>query len=246
MSKLIKCLSYNIHKGFSQTNAHYQLEKIRYAIRQTGVDIVFLQEVIGEHQGHQNTYKNWPEDSQFEFLADQVWPHYAYGKNAIYSHGHHGNAILSMQPFSHSQNYDISRWRFSQRGILHGVIAGKIHLYCVHLGLLAYERRFQFQQLIKIIEASCPANAPLIIAGDFNDWQGRLNKRLQQSLNITDAHQSHTGKLALSFPAFMPMLAMDRIYTRGFKVIHSEIFKGKQWQRLSDHCALYSELELQQ
>ena len=45
--------------------------------------------------------------TQFEFLADSIWSHYAYGKNAIYQHGHHGNAILSELPFAISNNVDV-------------------------------------------------------------------------------------------------------------------------------------------
>ncbi len=44
-------------------------------------------------------------DSQFAFLADEIWPHFAYGKNAIYSAGHHGNAILSKHPILGIREY---------------------------------------------------------------------------------------------------------------------------------------------
>jgi endonuclease/exonuclease/phosphatase family metal-dependent hydrolase len=41
----------------------------------------------------------------------------------------------------------------------------------------------------------------------------------------------------------MPVLQLDRIYVRGFKVVHSEVHRGKPWSRLSDHLAVSAELE---
>ncbi|MGK0442755.1 MAG: endonuclease/exonuclease/phosphatase family metal-dependent hydrolase [Pseudohongiellaceae bacterium] len=241
---MLKCLSYNIHKGFSQTNARYLLDDIRYAIRQTDADLVFLQEVIGKNIKHQRAYKNWPNESQFEFLADQVWPHFAYGKNAIYQHGHHGNAILSSHPFNHWKNFDISRWNFSQRGILHGVINQGIYVYCIHFGLLAIEKNFQFKQLLNVISNTAPPGAPLIIAGDFNDWRGSLDKKIQQELGITDVFKQLDGKLARTFPAKLPLFSMDRIYTRGFTVSKTQKLLSGRSHDLSDHCAIYCEIDL--
>ena len=84
-SKHLRILSYNIHKGFSSGNRRFVLKKMREAIRLVHADLVFLQEVLGEHQVHRERVKEWPDQSQFEFLADEIWPHYTYGKNAIYS-----------------------------------------------------------------------------------------------------------------------------------------------------------------
>jgi endonuclease/exonuclease/phosphatase family metal-dependent hydrolase len=133
----LRVLSYNIHKGFSMGNRRFVLDGIRQAIRETSADLVFLQEVLGEHQDHKKKYPEWRKDSQFEFLADEVWPHYAYGKNAIYTSGHHGNAILSKYPFTFFENIDISTNRVEQRGLLHGVIEipghkQPIHAICVY------------------------------------------------------------------------------------------------------------------
>ncbi|MFT4671742.1 MAG: endonuclease/exonuclease/phosphatase family metal-dependent hydrolase, partial [Pseudohongiellaceae bacterium] len=104
----INVLTLNIHKGFSSGNLRFTLEKIRAKLRASESNIVFLQEVVGENAKHKKNVTNWPVQNQFEYLADSVWSHFAYGKNAIYQHGHHGNAILSEIPFSTSQNVDIS------------------------------------------------------------------------------------------------------------------------------------------
>jgi endonuclease/exonuclease/phosphatase family metal-dependent hydrolase len=89
---ILKVLSYNIHKGFDWNNKNYFLKEIKDFIKTLDVDIVFLQEVVGK-----NTHleKSGLIDTQFEFLADELWPHYSYAHNAVYDHGHHGNLILS-------------------------------------------------------------------------------------------------------------------------------------------------------
>jgi len=154
-----KVLTLNIHKGFSMGNRRYTLDKIRNCLRETGSNIVFLQEVIGEHEMHRQSISEWPEKNQFEFLADSVWDHFAYGKNAIYQHGHHGNAILSELPFAVSKNVNVSLMSFSQRGILHGLLENNIHLLCVHLGLFERERLNQLEKLTDYIDSNIPASA---------------------------------------------------------------------------------------
>src|SRR5262245_56525891 len=92
---IIRVLTYNIHKGFSTTNSRFVLHQIKEAIEVIHPHVVFLQEILGEHVSHEMEVENWPRKPQFEFLAQESWPHVAYGKNAIYEAGHHGNAILS-------------------------------------------------------------------------------------------------------------------------------------------------------
>ncbi|CAA0095895.1 Uncharacterised protein [Zhongshania aliphaticivorans] len=241
---VLRVLSYNVHKGFCSSNRFYLLEKIRESIRQVDADIVFLQEVVGENTRHASKVVGWVNEGQFEYLADTVWPHFAYGKNAVYDHGHHGNAILSKYPIVNSENIDISVYSRSQRGLLVSVIQPGIYVICVHMGLLGWERQKQFLQLLDVIENKVPDGAPLIIAGDFNDWNGALHRRFKRSLNLQEAAVQANGKLAKTFPAKRPLLRLDRIYCRGFKAMTVKPLRGEPWRSLSDHCALYAELKL--
>ncbi len=239
-----KVLTLNIHKGFSMSYRRFTLEKIRNCLRETGSNIVFLQEVIGEHELHRESISDWPEKNQFEFLADSVWDHFTYGKNAIYQHGHHGNAILSELPFADSNNVNVSLMRFSQRGILHGLLENNIHLLCVHLGLFERERRSQIKKLTNYIESSIPTSDPLILAGDFNDWRKTVHKQLTRDVGLIEACEQHQKKLAKTFPAMLPLLPMDRIYLRGFDVNGIEVMAHSSWRSLSDHCAVVADLSL--
>src|SRR5581483_3632063 len=88
----LQVVTYNIHKGFSQFKRHVSVYELRERLRGLAADIVFLQEVQGSHSRHQQRHRNWPEAPQYEFLADVLWRDFAYGRNAVYDSGHHGNA----------------------------------------------------------------------------------------------------------------------------------------------------------
>jgi endonuclease/exonuclease/phosphatase family metal-dependent hydrolase len=239
-----KVLTLNIHKGYSMSNRHFTLERIKRCLKQSDSNIVFLQEVSGDNEKKKDPIPNWSDNNQFEFLADSIWDHFAYGKNAIYQHGHHGNAILSELPFSKLNNIDISTMRFSQRGILHGTLENGMHLLCVHLGLFASERLSQLRQLISYVNENIQASEPLIIAGDFNDWRRISHRQLCQELELTEVYQAQHGRVADTFPAMFPMLSMDRIYVRGFKVCSADVMTHTDWRSISDHCALTADLQL--
>lgn len=245
-----KILTYNIHKGFDLANRQFILHDIRDELRAADVDLVFLQEIHGEQQRHEGRLDNWPAVSQYEFLADQLWPHYAYGKNAIYTSGHHGNAILSKHPFERWENINLSNIRRASRSLLHGVIrypddGSCLHILCVHLDLVGFERRRQLRIVKRHIRDHIPANEPLILAGDFNDWSGRLRTGLEHEMNLREAFKSHYGHYAKTYPSLYPVLRMDRIYYRGLKLLDCASYTGQPWKRLSDHSPLYAEFSYQ-
>jgi len=246
----LRVCTYNIHKGFSAPNRRPILPQLRHAIRTLDADLVFLQEVVGERL--EKSLKPLSTKSerdpfiypQFEYLADEVWPHHAYGRNAIYQKGHHGNAILSKSPFLNVDNVDVSQWWFSQRGILYGKISLGINVVCVHFGLFAREREAQLEMLTQLLTEKIPNNSPLIVAGDFNDWSAKLHRSLVDDLSFFEAYSCINGTPAKTFPARIPMFPMDRIYFRNLDLLDSEVLSGAPWNRLSDHRALYASFSM--
>jgi len=241
--------TYNIHKGFSQFNRRMVLHELRDRLRDTNADIVFLQEVQGEHALHANRFTDWPVEPQYEFLADSVWAEHAYGRNAVYDHGHHGNAILSRYPIVSVENQDISSNPFESRGLLHCEIHlpkedVKLHCVCVHLALIERGRRQQVSALIERIKETVPADAPVIVAGDFNDWRNRIGHRLHDALGLHEVFRAHHGRSARSFPSRLPLFSLDRIYVRGFAISHAEVHHGHVWSRISDHAMLTAQLKI--
>lgn len=245
----LKVLTYNIHKGFSARNRHYVLTKMRHAIRNIHADIVALQEVQGEHAGHARKYDDWHAEAHFEFLADSVWPHTAYGKNAIYQEGHHGNALISKFPFVSIHNQDISQSSYSRRSILHGQVrpAAKIstpvHIACVHLGFMPLEQYQQTHSLCAWLN-SLPKDDPVILLGDFNDWHHRIHRHLCRHFNLQEVSTFSASRPMATYPASNPKIAMDRIYYRGLALSSSYVCTGGEWARLSDHCPVFAEFFL--
>lgn len=239
--------TYNIHKGFSHFNRRMMIHELRDRLRQLGADVVFLQEVLGENDHHASRFENWPAEPQYEFLADSVWSDFAYGQNAIYDHGHHGNAILSRFPIIRSENEDVSSHVWEKRGLLHCEIdlPGSplpLHCICVHLALNEKGRRYQIGALIERLLREVPPQAPVVIAGDFNDWRNRAGRQLDTGLGLIEAFSDHRGRSARSFPSSFPLFRLDRIYVRGFRVQHTEVHQGLPWSRISDHAALSAQL----
>ena len=238
-------LSFNIHKGFHFFLRSYHLKKLRSIIVSSGADIVFLQEVLGFHP---EKYKDHHKmENQFEFLADQTWSHFAYGKNAIYASGDHGNAILSKHPFGFFQNFDLTTNSFEKRGVLHGCIEvdhHKVHLLCVHLNLTEKGRQKQIREIVSYIEMNVPSHEPLILAGDFNDWQLKGEKLLTELIDLKAAHYDSTGKIIKSFPAHLPLLSLDRIYYRHLNILQSQSLSIPARELTSDHLPILATFSL--
>ncbi len=244
---------------------------MRLAIEAIDADIVFLQEVQdrNERMAH---HPGYPFETQLEFLASGTYAHRAYGMNAVYPHGHHGNAILSRHRITHFANHDISDHVLEKRGLLHAVTrldrgrGREVHLICVHFGLIKSSRVRQALFLADLVRREVPPRAPLIIAGDFNDWQQRVDRLVRELLDVEEVagavastppkgrllqrllswQNADEGQTTVSrtFPSFAPWLTLDRIYVRGFEVLDSQVPQGLAWARCSDHAPLIAELAL--
>lgn len=243
----LKIATYNIHKGFSQFNRRVVLHELRERLQALDADIVFLQEVQGAHRHHGLRHTDYPEQPQHEFLAAGIWGHHAYGMNSVYDAGHHGNAMLSRFPITRWENQDVSAHRFESRGLLHCELevpggAQRLHCLCVHFGLFKRGRAAQFDALVRRVQAEVPSDAPLVIAGDFNDWNNHAQHLLAQVLGLHEVFEHRTGALARSYPARLPLFCLDRIYVRGLNVLRGEVHAHHPWDRISDHAALSAEL----
>ncbi len=235
----IRILTLNAHQGFRAGRRREALSRMREALRNSGAELVFLQEV-GAAAGVE------PPVQQYEFLADGVWTQHAYGRNAVVTGGHHGNAILSKYPIISWRNVDASVGGAEPRGFLHAVIElpeelGSLHAICVHLALRESHRRRQVVRLLELVAGDVPSGAPLVLAGDFNDWRGRAHEHLVRAGGFAEVHADAAGRPARTFPARAPLLRLDRIYVRN--CLHRPFeMPARAWSKLSDHAPLAAEL----
>jgi endonuclease/exonuclease/phosphatase family metal-dependent hydrolase len=85
-------------------------------------------------------------------------------------------------------------------------------------------------------------DAPMIVAGDFNDWRHSASDVMSSALGLAEASVMRNGRPARTFPSVLPLLQLDRIYVRGFEVLEAHAHRGAPWRLLSDHIAVSAEL----
>ncbi|MGH6624489.1 MAG: endonuclease/exonuclease/phosphatase family protein, partial [Burkholderiaceae bacterium] len=139
-----------------------------------------------------------------------------------------------------------------------------LHLINTHFGLIKRSRVRQAEFLIDFVREEVPPDAPLVIAGDFNDWQRGMDALLRDELGVVEAageynrrihkrrrltsllpwRREHRPAVARTFPSVMPWFSLDRIYVRGFRIHEVTVPKGIEWSQRSDHMPLVADLEV--
>lgn len=230
--KTWRLITYNIHKGVAPFQKLSVVDRVRLSLKESNADFLLLQEVVGERNlGRQKIERHLEE------LADERWPYHAYGKNAVFPTRNHGNAILSAEPIKAYHNEDLTIYPIERRGLLHCKLDWKspgLHLCSVHLDLFEFTRRQQVDRLVEYLRVEVPREAPIILGGDFNDWAKKVGGTLKKELGLREYS-------APSFPAWHPILRLDRLYVRGVKVTKFQALTSPPWNRLSDHLPLYLE-----
>lgn len=236
----LRIVSYNIHKGVQGIGPLRRLEihNMAAALAAMDADIVCLQEVRAHNLREAAFFPNWPTMGQAEFLAPLGYQA-IYRTNARTPGGEHGNALLSRWPVLHVGHEDVSDHRWEQRGLLHvalSVRARSLHVIVAHFGLLGGSRMRQAARLAAFIAREVPPEAPLIVAGDFNEWGPRLSRFFAQ-------HALHSAGSNATFPSIAPLAQLDHVYLRGLRAHAQRTPRGRAWWRMSDHLPLIVECE---
>ena len=242
-SSVLRVVSYNIHKGVQGVGPARRLaiHDLAQAVAGLNADLIALQEVSAFHHREARFFPHWPSQPQADVLAPPGF-HAVYRSNAITRHGEHGNALLSRWPVHAHQHEDMSDHRFDQRGLLQCELEWHdrtLHVVVAHLGLIRASRARQVTQLIDFIAREVPANEPLLVAGDFNDW----GLRSTRTLAAVGLHSAQAGQHP-TFPARLPLAQLDHVYARGLQVTQVEVPRGRAWWRMSDHLPIIVSLAL--
>ncbi|MCA3250816.1 MAG: endonuclease/exonuclease/phosphatase family protein [Pseudomonadota bacterium] len=246
----LRVATYNIHKGVRGVGPGKRLEihNLVPAIESFDADLVFLQEVrlyhTREARRFQRTSFGWPVEGQADFLAPQGFEA-AYRTNAVTRHGEHGNALLSRWPIGDVLHHDVSDHRFEQRGLLHVPVRWQglpVHAIVVHFGLVHASRVRQVQRLADFIAREVPRGERLVVAGDFNDWNEKLDEPMAELGLVRAADPATARSRSATFPSIAPVFALDRFYLRGLACQTTMVPRGTTWARMSDHLPLVAEL----
>jgi endonuclease/exonuclease/phosphatase family metal-dependent hydrolase len=237
----LRFVTWNIHKGIG-TDGRYRLDRTIEVLRSLDADVVCLQEVdenVPRSKGH----------SQARVLADALaYEHVALGLNVAVAGGHYGNCTLSRRPILESRNVDLTIPLKKRRSALVSKIEG-LHgvpwtVANLHLGLAHFERKMQLKSLLRHLLPVVPADEPLVLAGDWNDWMNRLFRGVasRQGFHIARCADGRPAGLR-TFPSGRPLAALDKIlYREPLAVKHAACVTDAR--NASDHLPLLVELHL--
>lgn len=235
----VRIATYNIHKSRGM-DRRVLPQRIAEVIRETGVDIVALQEVLREEQRDQ--FRIVAELAGFEFAC--------FGENRRYYGAEYGNALLSRFPIEKSRNYDLSIPGREPRGLLRGDLrlsdGTLLHVLNVHLGTGLMERRGQARRLMhEEVLLSGEFSAPRILLGDFNEWTRGLATRML-SAHFRSAESQKGSKEPRSYPGVLPVLHLDHVYYDGaLKLRTFQSHRSRKALIASDHLPLVACFEVE-
>ena len=235
----MRLMTYNIHKGVG-TDRRYRLERVAAVIAAEAPDLVCLQEV-------DRNARRTRRDDQPALLAERLraaaW---LYQLNAPHGEGGYGNLVLSRWPIRDGRSVSLRYRRRVPRGAQLAVVEtpqGPLHLVHVHFGLSERERRWQAALLLQHPEFLASAHLPTLIVGDYNDWRNTLGRRCLLAHGFRPA--TAPARRFRTFPAFLPLAAIDKIYYRGgLNGVEPRVVRDRPARRASDHLPVVCDFHL--
>lgn len=236
-----RVVTYNIHKGIGGVDRRYRLERIIETLVHFEADILCLQEV-------DDGVPRSRHDCQVELLAEELkMPHSAFQKNVHLKCGGYGNAILSRYPLHEVADVDLTvPLKKKRRALLakcrlqleqhqRTVLVGSLHL-----GLAGMERTIQLRRLLTHpLLMHSTSRSSIVMGGDYNDVWGSLGRRV-----MLPAGFRTVSRATRTFPAVMPVRALDRIFYRGpLDSTHAFAGHSEVARQASDHLPLVADFQ---
>jgi endonuclease/exonuclease/phosphatase family metal-dependent hydrolase len=233
----VRVITYNIRKGKGANGrSAVEMRRMGSALSELGPDVLLCQEVF--HCARTG-------GSQSGDLASELGLSSYYGANKFRSVGHHGNTTLTHLTVEHFENHDISTNRIERRGALYvrlRVADMPLHIFNVHLGLNRWQRAQQAQRVGELADRVSGGDEPVLIAGDFNDWRGEVDRYMEGELGFDNPFRGQRPDELRTWHARRPVFNLDRIYTRHLEPADARRLHGDPWSDLSDHLPLLAEL----
>ena len=231
----VRVVTYNIH-GCVGLDRRYDPARIAAVLREIDADIACLQEVDGRRGGLRA--------EQAAYLGE------ATGRQVILGAAHHrggrfANAVLTRFPSLTARTIDLAVSGYEPRVAIDAdlLIGGRIlRVMATHFGLHANERRLQANRLVAALGEPAGRNRvpphAVLLVGDLNEWRGRNGGGIR-------ALDRCLGPSAMprTFPSWMPVLPLDRIYALGPAVLRDiEVCRSPLARVASDHLPLTGRL----
>lgn len=232
---MCRVVSYNIHSGVGRDKLQ-DYRRIGNYLADISADIVLLQEM--DTRPSQRSIERDVRD----ICAGKVFNLVA--SPAIEEEsGWYGNAVLTRYPVLSNETLDVSQEGFQPRNIQMVMVQthkGPVTVINTHKGLKKRERRSQVKMLHEYIQQRLEKHpTPLILGGDFNEWQFFTNafKSLNETLT--------PYRVGATFPSQFPLFSLDRIWTtKDIKLCRVKRLKDQKTKVFSDHLPVLADVRL--
>ena len=224
----LRIATYNIH-GCVGIDGRRDVDRVVSVLSELDVAAVGLQEVDSRRQPD-------PPSGQMVTLARGLGMTAVPGHTILQPTGTYGNALLTGLPVAKVNRYDLSVSRREPRGAVAVTLltrSGPVDMVVTHLGLARSER---FQQLERLDAIASRATGPLVVMGDFNEWTRWRLRRMRFA--------AHGGRSPRTYPSWLPILALDRVFTRPAAVLESIECHTPARRGASDHLPLVATIAL--
>jgi endonuclease/exonuclease/phosphatase family metal-dependent hydrolase len=232
-------LTYNIRKGKGASGRlDGSVGQMAAALQGQHPDVMFCQEVY--HGGRTQVFQST------ELAAELGMTPY-YEPNRTRKTAHYGNATFSRFPACCVVNHNISTNPIEKRGVLYAkleVDSKPVHVFNAHLGLNQRQRSTQIKHIAQLIGEVAQPGEAVLLAGDFNDWNRRLDRYVTRMMGLTNTFAHVQGRDSFTWHARRPVFNLDRVYVRNLQAVHCGRLSGAPWNTLSDHFPLWVELEI--
>lgn len=224
--------TYNVHSSIGRDRC-CDPDRVLRVVAEFDPDIIAFQEV--SHRHIEGT-----DGDQFAYFRARTGMHAVAGLNLLYDRRRFGNALFSRWPIAVCRRIDLSVYGREPRGAIDAEIdirGHRLRVIATHLGLGPGERRRQVDRLAHALNEH--GELPTLIMGDFNIF-GRERKLLHR-LGAPLARKDCPA----SFPARMPLLGLDRIWTRpGLLLQRLAVHRTALAAVASDHLPLVGKVAL--
>lgn len=226
-------LSYNVHRWAGVRGGRaYDPSRVGAVLEEIEADVLALQEVL----------RPFDKPDPLSELAESLGYHLAFVVTRLHKRGELGNAVLSRWPLASALAIDLTFGRLERRAALAVQISGgdrRVQIAATHLALVDRTRARQVRALLDHPQL---ADGPTILLGDMNAW------RPTKASRALDEHfeaRHHNANWPPSYPSVRPVLALDRLYAKGARVISLETHTSDAARRGSDHLPILATLELE-
>lgn len=232
----VRVVTYNIHACVG-VDGRYDPGRIAAVLQEIDADIACLQEVgarrgIGRHS------------EQWSYLGEATRCRVILAAGLRERRGRFGNAILTRLPVLAARSIDLTVAGCEPRGAIEADLSvgdRVLRVIATHFGLRAAERRLQASRLMNLLGHASSASGReadmVLLMGDLNEWRGRSG-----AIRVFDRRLGPSAA-ERTFPSWMPVLALDRIYADGPAVLQGvSVYRSPLARLASDHLPLVGTL----